>query len=91
MSELDVLEHALNALALCLYAHGPACVCSSCTALGQATALLPRLAHVLLILAAWARGEADETLHPQDIGRLLRMLDDDANAATPPQAGAGAG
>jgi hypothetical protein len=78
MSRLDVVEHALSALSICLYTHGPACVCTSCTAYGQATALLPRLAQVLAILEAWSREEDEEPLLPLDISMLLRLLEEDS-------------
>lgn len=90
MSRLDVLDAALLALAVLLHDHGPACVCGPCTAYAQATALLPRLGHVLAILQAWARGDADDWIQPQDIGLLLGMLDND-RATAPKAAGEGGG
>lgn len=79
MSRLDCLDDALIALAVVLHDHGPACVCVPCTAYAQATALLPRLGHVLAILEGWSRGEpAEETfwLTTEDIGMLLTLLEE---------------
>ena len=77
-NRLDVLDEALIALAVCLDDHGPACVCVPCTALAASQGLLVRLAHVLAILQAWEREEAEEPILPQDIGMLLTMLDEDS-------------
>jgi hypothetical protein len=87
MNHLEVIEDALSALEICLYSHGPACVCTSCTASRQATALLPRLAHVLSILAAWSDDAEGEPYLAQDLGMLLTLLEEGSTtcltAATP--------
>jgi hypothetical protein len=89
MSRLDVLDDALIALARCLHAHGPACVCVPCRALTASQALLPRLAHVLVVLEAWSADVDGEPYLAQDLGLLLTLLDDRSTTrpAAPPHAG----
>lgn len=94
MNRLDCLDDALLALAVFLHAHGPACVCGPCTAYAQATALLPRLEHLLTILehwstAEWEEGEDEAGITQEDLQEALRVLD--ADNTTRPAAGAGEG
>jgi len=87
MNRLDVIEDALLALAAFLdrHGHGPACVCGPCTASAQATALLPRLEHLLKILDAWSRGEAEDPILPEDLRYVLDVvLEDDHPAEREP-------
>ena len=84
VNRLDVLEDALIALAVCLHAHGPACVCVPCTALAASQGLLVRLGLVLTILEVWSRGEAEEPLLPEDLAYLLDVvLEHDHPAESP--------
>ena len=74
MNHLAVLDDALIALAVCLHAHGPACVCAPCTALLASQGLLVRLGFVLAIMEGWSRGEAQEPILPEDLRYLLDVV-----------------
>lgn len=87
MNRLDCLDDALIALAVLLHEHGPACVCGPCTAYTQATALVPKLDHLLAILESWSTAEWEEeqdeaVISQESLRDALRVLDDDTTAGT---------